>query len=93
MEHLVIINPKDGAFASYLSQKFIQSNMKAKVKLTDMYSGRNLVLVCALVEYSRNPGSYGFSFETLSDFQHNKIESYFGKLNAYSTHVDIIKIL
>lgn len=65
--------------------------MKAKVKLTDMYSGRNLVLVCALVEDSCNPGSYGFSFETLSDFQHKKIESYFGKLNAYYTHVDILK--
>ena len=67
--------------------------MKAKVKLTDLYSGRNLVIVCALVEDSYNPGSYGFSYETLSDFQRNKIESYFGKLNAYYTHVDIIKIL
>lgn len=67
--------------------------MKAKVKLTDSYSGRNLVLICDLVEDSCNPGSYGFSYETLSDFQHKKIESYFGKLNAYYTHVDIIKIL
>lgn len=69
------------------------NNMKAKVKLTDLYSGRYLVLACDLVEDSCNPGSYGFSYETLSDFQLKEIESFFGKLNAYYTHVDIIKIL
>ena len=65
--------------------------MKAKVKLTDQFSGRNLVLICDLVnDYFDH---YGFSFETLSNFQRRKIESYFGKLNAYYTYVDIIKIL
>ena len=65
--------------------------MKAKVKLTDQHSGRELVLICDLVnDYFDH---YGFSFETLSNSQRRKIESYFGKLNAYYTHVDIIKIL
>ena len=65
--------------------------MKAKVKLTDLNSGRNLVFICNLVnDYSDH---YGFSFSALSDFQRRKIEIYFGKLNAYFTSVDIIKIL
>ena len=65
--------------------------MKAKVKLTDLYSGRSIVLICELVnDYFDH---YGFSYSSLSDFQRRKIESYFGKLNAYYTHVDIIKIL
>ena len=66
--------------------------MKAKVKLTDRYSGRNLVLICELEEDSCCPGTFGFSFSNLTDFQHQKIESYFGELNAYYTSVDIIKI-
>ena len=65
--------------------------MKAKVKLTDHFSGRSLVLICSLVnDYYDH---YGFSFSVLSDYQRRKIESYFGKLNAYYTDVDIIKIL
>ena len=65
--------------------------MKAKVQLTDQFSGRHLNIITYLVnDYSDH---YGFSFETLSDFQRRKIESFFGKLNAYYTDVDIIKIL
>lgn len=65
--------------------------MKAKVKLTSPCSGRNLVLICDLVKVYSD--IYDFSFSALSDFQRRKIESYFGKLNAYYTDVDIIKIL
>lgn len=68
--------------------------MKAKVKLTDQYSGRNLVLICELDDDSiPSENRYFFSYDKLSDFQRRKIELYFGKLNAYYTHVDIIKIL
>lgn len=67
--------------------------MKAKVRLTDRFSGRTLVLICQLIEDSCNTGRFGFSFSNLSDYQRKKIESYFGKLNAYHTDVDIIKIL
>ena len=65
--------------------------MKAKVRLTGPCSGRSLILICNLVNvYSEH---YCFSFSALSDYQRRKIESYFGKLNAYYTDVDIIKIL
>lgn len=65
--------------------------MKAKVKLTDRYSGRNLVLITNLVyDYYDH---FGFHFGTLSNFQRRKLESYFGKYNAYDTDVVIIKIL
>ena len=65
--------------------------MKAKVKLTGPCSGLSLVIICNLVKvYSDH---YCFSFSALSDYQRRKIESYFGKLNAYYTDVDIIKIL
>lgn len=65
--------------------------MKAKVRLTGPYQGRSLVIICNLVnDYSDH---YGFSFSALSDYQRRKIESYFGKLNAYYTDVEIIKIL
>ena len=65
--------------------------MKAKVRLTSPCSGRSIVLICNLVHvYSDH---YDFSFSALSDFQRRSIESYFGKLAAYYTHVDIIKIL
>lgn len=64
--------------------------MKAKVKLTDKFSGRNLVLISELVnDYFDH---YGFDYSALSDFQRRKIELYFGKVNAYYTSVDIIKI-
>lgn len=65
--------------------------MKAKVKLTSPCSGLNLVLICNLVNVYAD--HYCFSFSALSNFQRRKIESYFGKLNAYYTDVDIIKIL
>lgn len=64
--------------------------MKAKVKLTDTYSGRSINIVTELVNYESD--KYGFSFETLSDYQRKKIEDFFGKNAAYYTDVDIIKV-
>ena len=65
--------------------------MKAKVRLTCPCSVRSLILICKLINvYSEH---YSFSFSALSDYQRRKIESYFGKLNAYHTDAYIIKIL
>lgn len=65
--------------------------MKAKVKLTDRFSGRH----CTIVTYLVNDffGNYVFKYSSLTFSQRRKIEDYFGKYNAYYTHVDIIKIL
>ena len=65
--------------------------MKAKVRFTSPCSGLSLVLICNLVNVYSD--YYDFSFSALSDYQRRKIESYFGKLNAYYTDVEIIKIL
>ncbi len=64
--------------------------MKAKVKLTGSCSGLSLILICNLSNVYAD--HYCFSFSALSVYQRRKIESYFGKLNAYYTDVDIIKI-
>lgn len=63
--------------------------MKAKVQLTDTYTGRSINIIVNLINYEFD--KYGFSFETLTDNQRRKIENYFGKLNAYYTKSEIIK--
>lgn len=63
--------------------------MKAKVKLTDNYSGRSLNIITNLTNIESN--KYDFSFESLSDSQRAKIEKFFGKLNAYYTKHEVLK--
>lgn len=62
--------------------------MKAKVRLTDAFSGRSINVITKLV--NRRWDMYEFSFESLSDFQRKKIEDFFGKENAYHTKVEVI---
>lgn len=62
--------------------------MKAKVRLTDAFSGRSINVITELV--NRRWDMYEFSFESLSDFQRKKIEDFFGKENAYHTKSEII---
>ena len=64
--------------------------MKAKVQLTDTYTGRSINIIANLEE-DVFTGDYIFSFHALTDNQHKKIEDYFGKLNAYYTKSEIIK--
>ena len=63
--------------------------MKAKVQLTDTYSGRSINIIVNLenIEGDR----YGFEWSCLSDNQRKKIEDYFGSENAYHTEYEIIK--
>lgn len=62
--------------------------MKAKVRLTDAFSGRSIHVITKLVntEYYK----YEFTFDSLTDFQRKKIEKFFGKENAYHTKAEII---
>lgn len=61
--------------------------MKAKVRLTDAFSGRSINVITKLVntEYDK----YEFSFSNLSDYQRKRIEYFFGKENAYHTKSEI----
>lgn len=73
----------------YNTKKMLK--MKAKVKLTDRFSGRHCTIITYLVnDYSDN---YVFKYSSLTPSQRRKIEDYFGKYNAYYTSADIIKIL
>ena len=64
--------------------------MKAKVQLTDSYSGRNINVIVNLenIEGDR----YDFVWSCLSDYQRKKIENYFGSENAYHTTPKVINI-
>lgn len=64
--------------------------MKAKVQLTDTYSGRSINIIANLEEDALT-GNYIFTFDSLTDKQRKKIEDYFGKVNAYYTKTEIIK--
>lgn len=64
--------------------------MKAKVKLTDTYTGASLNLIVELMNTEAD--RYEFSFQNLSDRQHAKIRRYFGKINAYYTRPEVLKI-
>lgn len=64
--------------------------MKAKVKLTDTYTGRSINLVVELM--NTEDDKYEFSFQNLSDRQHTKIRNYFGKLAAYYTKPEILHV-
>lgn len=65
--------------------------MKAKVQLTDTYTGRSINIITTLVadDFTRD---YGFSWATLTKYQRKKIEDYFGGRNAYYTKIEIIKV-
>ena len=64
--------------------------MKAKVRLTDAFSGRSINVITKLenTEYDK----YEFTFDSLSDYQRKKIEDFFGGLQAYYTKADILRI-
>ena len=62
--------------------------MKAKVRLTDAFSGRSINVITKLVNTEED--KYEFSFANLSDFQRKKIEDFFGRENAYHTKVEIV---
>ena len=62
--------------------------MKAKVRLTDAFSGRSINVVTKLVNTEFD--KYEFTFDSLSDYQRKKIEDFFGKENAYHTKVEVI---
>ena len=67
--------------------------MKAKVILTNSYSGRCVTLMVDLEETGCGNGNgYSFTFDSLSDSQRKKIERELGKMNAYYAKVEIIKI-
>lgn len=69
-----------------------QPIMKAKVRLTDEYSGRSINIITRLEESDWTPDTYEFSFDNLSDGQRKKIEDFFGGMAAYYTKSEIIKI-
>lgn len=62
--------------------------MKAKVRLTDAFSGRSIHVITKLVNTEMD--KYEFTFDSLSDFQRKKIEDFFGKENAYHIKFEII---
>ena len=62
--------------------------MKAKVRLTDAFSGRSINVITKLVNTEFD--KYEFSFANLSYFQRKKIEDFFGRENAYHTKVEIV---
>ena len=64
--------------------------MKAKVRLTDAFSGRSINVITKLVNTEFD--KYEFSFANLSDVQRRKIEDFFGGLQAYHTKSDILRI-
>lgn len=63
--------------------------MKAKVKLTDIISGRSLTLIATLDNIEAD--EYFFNFCSISNYQRKRIENFFGIMAAYYTQVEIIK--
>lgn len=68
--------------------------MKAKVTLTDEYSGRSINLICKVdnIACGDEEDKYEYNPSNLSDGQHKKIEDFFGKEAAYHTTSEIIKL-
>lgn len=69
--------------------------MKAKVTLTDKYTGRSINLICD-VENIANVGEkdeYIYNPAYISDGQRRKIEKFFGKMAAYYTSSEIVKLM
>lgn len=64
--------------------------MKAKVQLTDSFSGRSINVVVNLVNTEFD--KYEFAFDSLSDYQRKKIEVFFGAYNAYYTKSEVIQV-
>lgn len=62
--------------------------MKAKVRISDKYTGRSINLIVNLENTFGD--KYEFSYSKLSPYQRSKIEKFFGKMNAYYTNVDIL---
>lgn len=69
--------------------------MKAKVKLTEEYSGCSINLVCEVENIAMvgQADEYVYRPEYLSDSQRKKIENYFGKEQAYHTKAEVIKLI
>lgn len=62
--------------------------MKAKVRLTDAFSGRSINVITKLVNTEFD--KYEFTFDCLSDYQRKRIEDFFGRENAYHTKSEIV---
>lgn len=62
--------------------------MKAKVRLTDAFSGRSINVITKLVNTEFD--KYEFTFDSLSDYQRKRIEDFFGRENAYHTKSEIV---
>ena len=62
--------------------------MKAKVRLTDAFSGRSINVITKLVNTEFD--KYEFTFDNLSDYQRKRIEDFFGIENAYHTEAEIV---
>lgn len=62
--------------------------MKAKVRLTDAFSGRSINVITKLVNTEFD--KYEFTFDGLSDYQRKRIEDFFGRENAYHTKSEIV---
>ncbi len=69
--------------------------MKAKVTLTDSYSGRSINLICEvdnIASVGQN-NKYVYEPHNLSKGQRKKIEGFFGKEAAYHTKAEIVKLM
>lgn len=67
--------------------------MKAKVTLTDNYSGRHINIICEVdnVASTGQEDQYAYNPSNLSKRQRRRIEDYFGKVAAYYTTATINK--
>lgn len=69
--------------------------MKAKVTLTENYSGRGINLICKvdnIASIGQND-KYVYDPCNLSKWQRKKIEDFFGKEAAYHTTAKIVKLM
>lgn len=69
--------------------------MKAKVTLTDSYSGRSINLICEVdnIAFIGEDDKYVYEPRNLSKGQRKKIEDFFGKMAAYYTKAEIVKLM
>lgn len=62
--------------------------MKVKVRISDLETGRSLVLICN-IKKNKFTNRYSFSFRYLSPFQNKFIRKYFGRIKTYYYYLSI----
>lgn len=71
-----------------------RKTMKTKIQFTDSYSGRAINIVINLTdgekEYYLREDDKNVIYNKMSSYQRAKIESFFGKMNAYYTKIEIL---